>query len=303
MIIKDGITYMHEHVTINLSRIKNNDDTNLNCFDETVLEYKKLYSKGVRNIVDVTNMGMERNPLYVQRVADETGINIVQATGFYTEKFLPEIVKLASPSLLAQFMVHELHVGIVEDTFLELDGPTTSIKAQIIGEIASSKDGWTENEKKVFDASIQAHKKTDAPITTHTTLGTFGREQVALFKQENVNLSRILIGHVDLSGDIDYILSLLDQGVYVGFDTIGKENYLLDSIRVNMLQEIEKRGFIDQVVLSMDITRKSNMQYNGGIGYSYLLDCFVPMMQESGISESFITKMLQFNPQRFMNKE
>ena len=66
----DGITYMHEHTTINLSRLKNTDDTNLNCFDETVSEYKKMYIKGVRNIVDVTNMDMRRNPEYVQKVAD-----------------------------------------------------------------------------------------------------------------------------------------------------------------------------------------------------------------------------------------
>jgi len=42
----DGITYMHEHTTIDLSRLKNIDDTNLNCFDETVEEFKKLYAKG-----------------------------------------------------------------------------------------------------------------------------------------------------------------------------------------------------------------------------------------------------------------
>ncbi|MEA4830793.1 MAG: phosphotriesterase-related protein, partial [Enterococcus thailandicus] len=30
----DGITYMHEHTTIDLSRLKNIDDTNLNCFEE-----------------------------------------------------------------------------------------------------------------------------------------------------------------------------------------------------------------------------------------------------------------------------
>ena len=63
MVLQKGITYMHEHTTIDLSRLKNIDDTNLNCYDETVAEYKKLYDKGVRNIVDVTNMDMRRNPM------------------------------------------------------------------------------------------------------------------------------------------------------------------------------------------------------------------------------------------------
>lgn len=293
MVLVDGLTYMHEHTTIDLSRIKYIDDTNLNCFDETVAEYKKLYTKGVRNIVDVTNMDMRRNPEYVQKVAELSGIHIVQATGFYTEKFLPDFVTDFTVKELADFMINEIRTGIAD----------TAIKAQIIGEIGSSKNGWTEREKKVFDASVIAQLETGVPITTHTTLGTFGHEQVAFFKEANLDLSKIVIGHVDLSGNAEYILHMLDQGVYVEFDTVGKENYLPDMERVNMLREIEKRGYTDQVFLSMDITRKSNLEYQGGIGYSYLLDQFVPLLKDNGISANFIQKMLEQNPQIFMNKE
>lgn len=289
----DGITYMHEHTTIDLSRLKNIDDTNLNCFDETVSEYKKLYNKGVRNIVDVTNMDMRRNPEYVQKVAELSGINVVQATGFYQDKFLPEFVTDATIDELTEFMVREIESGIAE----------TAIKAQIIGEIGTSKDVMTERERKVFAASVIAQKQTGVPITTHTTLGTYGHEQVAFFKEHNANLEKIVIGHVDLTGDVDYILQMLDQGVYVEFDTVGKENYQPDLLRVQMLKEIEKRGYDDKVFLSMDITRKSNLEYQGGIGYSYLLDKFVPLALENSVSEQFIQKMLRYNPQIFMSQE
>ncbi|MFW8052543.1 phosphotriesterase family protein [Vagococcus fluvialis] len=292
MVLQKGITYMHEHTTIDLSRLKNIDDTNLNCYDETVAEYKKLYDKGVRNIVDVTNMDMRRNPLYVKRVAEETGMNIVQATGFYQDKFLPEFVTDYSIKQLTDFMVKEIREGIAE----------TDIKAHIIGEIGTSKNIMMPREEKVFEASVLAHKETGVPITTHTTLGTYGHEQVAFFKERGVDLSRIVIGHVDLTGDIDYILHMLDQGVYVEFDTVGKENYQPDLLRVEMLKEIEKRGYTDKVFLSMDITRKSNMEYMGGIGYSYLLDTFVPLALNNGVSQKFITKMLEDNPITFMNR-
>ncbi|MDT2814566.1 phosphotriesterase-related protein [Vagococcus carniphilus] len=292
MVLQKGITYMHEHTTIDLSRLKNIDDTNLNCYDETVAEYKKLYAKGVRNIVDVTNMDMRRNPMYVKRVADETGMNIVQATGFYQDKFLPEFVTDYTVKQLTDFMTKEINEGIAD----------TDIKAQIIGEIGTSKNEMTEREEKVFEASVIAHKETGVPITTHTTLGTYGHEQVEFFKKHGADLSKVVIGHVDLTGDINYILHMLDQGVYVEFDTIGKENYQPDLLRVEMLKEIEKRGFTDKVFLSMDITRKSNMEYMGGIGYSYLLDTFVPLALENGVSQKFITKMLEENPQAFMNR-
>ena len=50
----------------------------------------------------------------------------------------------------------------------------------------------------------------------------------------------------------------------------------------------------------MDITRKSNLEYQGGIGYSYLLDRFVPMLREGGVSDKFIRKMLMENPKQFL---
>ena len=234
---------------------------------------------------------MRRNPLYVQKVAEQTGINIIQATGFYQDKFLPSFVTEASIDQLSSLMIKEIEEGIAE----------TTIKAGIIGEIGTSKDRMTDRERKIFTAAVIAQQQTKIPITTHTTLGTYGHEQVAFFKEQQADLSKIVIGHVDLSGSTDYILKMLDEGVYVEFDTIGKENYQPDLLRIEMLKEIEKRGYQDKVFLSMDITRKSNLSYQGGIGYSYLLDTFVPMALENGVSQTFIDRMLRINPKKFMD--
>lgn len=284
-----GMTYAHEHTTIDLSSLKNTDDTNLDCFDETVKEYQKLYQKGIRNIIDVTVRGMKRNPAYVQHVAEASGINILQSTGWYQDKFFPDYIYEKTVNELADMMLEDIQVGI--------DG--TNIKAELIGEIGTSKNEMTERERKVFEASVLVQKQTGLPITTHTTLGTFGREQVAFFKEQQADLSRIVIGHVDLTGDTQYVLDLLKEGVYVEFDTVGKENYMPDITRVEMLRAIEEAGFTDKVFLSMDITRKSHFEYKGGLGYSYLMDTFVPLMQNNGISETFIEKMLLHNPQAF----
>ena len=53
MKLADGYTLMHEHVTINLSGVKKDEDCRLNCFEETVKEFKGLYGYGVRNILEV----------------------------------------------------------------------------------------------------------------------------------------------------------------------------------------------------------------------------------------------------------
>ncbi len=281
---------MHEHTTIDLSEVKNNEDCQLDVFSETVREYKKLYEKGVRNIVDVTNFGMGRNIPFVQKVAEESGINIIHATGFYQETFYPIQVFRESREELAERMINDITVGI----------KGTDVKAEIIGEIGTSHNKWTETERKVFEAVVIAHKETNKPITTHTTLGTLGHEQVAFFKENGVDLSRVIIGHVDLAGDADYIIHMLKEGAYVEFDTIGKENYMPDQVRADILKKIQELGLIDQVLVSMDITRKSHLEYQGGLGYAYLLDTFIPLLERSGITDESIDKVLVKNPITFM---
>ena len=288
--LKNGITYMHEHTTIDLSEVKANEDCQLDVFAETVREYQKLYEKGVRNIVDVTNFGMGRNIPFVQKVAEESGINIIFATGYYQDKFYPIQVFRETQEQLAERMFKEINEGI----------KGTDVKAEIIGEIGTSYNKWTDAEKKVFEAVVMVHKETHKPITTHTSLGTLGHEQVAFFKEKGVDLNRVIIGHVDLTGNFDYILKIIQEGAYVEFDTIGKENYMPDQVRADILRKLQDLGYIDRVLLSMDITRKSHLEYQGGLGYSYLLDHFVPRLQKSGITDESLEKMLVKNPITFM---
>jgi phosphotriesterase-related protein len=291
-ILVDGITLIHEHTTIDLSGVKKIDDTNLNCFDESVAEFKKLYELGVRNIVDVTADGMGRNVEYVEKVQALSGINIVQATGYYKEPFLPEYVYTMSIEALADKMVDEIENGI----------GTSKVKAGVIGEIGTSKDVFEAMEKKVFEAAVLAAKRTGCVISTHTSLSTLALEQAQFFMERGLNPNKIIIGHQDLLGDINQINQLIDLGFYVGFDTIGKNNYFPDTRRAELLYELQESGRLDHICISLDITRKSNMEYKGGIGYSYLLTDFIPLMLEKGVTQASIDKLLIENPHRLFGE-
>lgn len=282
MELKNGITYMHEHVTIDLSGIKKDLDCRLDAIDDTIKEFKELKKKGAANVLDVTNRGMGRNIEYALKVQEETGINIIFSTGYYKEPFLPEEVYKFSEDELKNVIVKEIIEGI--------DG--TKIKAQVIGEIGTSKDAVAPIERKLFIAGARAQEETGRPISTHTTLGRLGLEQLDILEENGADLNKVIIGHADLSGDIDYILKLIDRGAYVAFDTIGKINYMSEENRLSMLKEICSRGLSKRVVMSMDITRKSHLKARGGLGYSYLLDSFIPFIRENGISEKDIENML-----------
>lgn len=290
--LKDGYTLMHEHVTIDLSGVKKDEDCHLDCYGETVKEFKKLYEYGVRNVVEVTNIGMGRDIAYIQRVEKETGINIVKSTGCYKVPFIPKEMTKLSTEELADIMVHEIEEGFAG--FKE--------HAQMIGEIGTSNMEWKEEERKLFDAAILAHKRTGKPIYTHTTLSTLALEQARYLVENGANPKKVVIGHVDLSGDVEKIAEVLKTGVNVGFDTIGKNNYLPDEKRIEMLIELEKQGFLGQVVLSEDLTRKSHLKYKGGIGYTYLFETFLPKLRAAGMKEESIDICLRKNPKKIMDE-
>ena len=102
------------------------------------------------------------------------------------------------------------------------------------------------------------------------------------------------------SGDVEAILTALKKGFYVGFDTIHKNNYYKDEDKIKMLLEIEKQGYIDHVMMSLDITRKSQLKYLGGYGYDSLITNFIPQMLAAGLKKESIEKIFVENPRRFL---
>ena len=283
-----GRVLMHEHLTIDLSGEKD-ADANLDDDEAMINDLKLLKTAGIDTITDVTNLGMGRDIDRMAMISQKSGVNVVASTGFYKTPFFPDMVYEKSVRELSSFMIKEIVIGIDE----------TGVKAGIIGEIGTSRDGFIDEEKKVLLAAARVHAETGIPITTHTTLGKLGLEQIALFEKNGVNLERVIIGHLDLNPDMDYYLRILEKGCYIGFDTIGKNNYQPDGIRVGNLYKLVEKGYGDRIVLSLDITRKSQMKKYGGYGHSYIVESFMPMLLRNGISQKDIDMMLIENPKRF----
>ena len=256
---------------------------------ELAQEMNDLMTRGVRNVIEMTNRYMGRNAQFMLDVMRETGINVVACTGYYQDAFFPEHVATRSVQELAQEMVDEIEQGI--------DG--TELKAGIIAEIGTSEGKITPLEEKVFIAAALAHNQTGRPISTHTSFSTMGLEQLALLQAHGVDLSRVTVGHCDLKDNLDNILKMIDLGAYVQFDTIGKNSYYPDEKRIAMLHALRDRGLLNRVMLSMDITRRSHLKANGGYGYDYLLTTFIPQLRQSGFSQADVDVMLRENPSQF----
>ena len=263
-----NITYSHEHPRIDLSTGKNDPDCLLNGYLDCIDELKDIHEKGVIRWVDCSNHGIGVDWQNNKKIFDEVGIEIINSTGFYKTPFMPDYVSTASVEELAQIMLEDIAKG-----------------AKVIGEIGTSKNEWTKDEHKVFEAAIIAQKKTNTVIITHTTLGTLIQEQVDFFLEKGINPKKVIISHVALSNDLDAIRYALKKGFNVAFDTIGKTKYLPDETRVQFMKTLIQEGYMHQLLMSMDITR----------GYAYLLDTFIPMLEQAGISEDAITTITSKN--------
>ena len=176
-------------------------------------------------------------------------INVVVATGVYTYNEVPMYFHfqgpgtiLGGPEPMVDLFVREIREGIGE----------TGVRAGIL-KCASDRPGITPGVERVLRAVAQAHRATGVPITTHTPTPPepWGLEQQRIFKEEGVDLTRVVIGHSGGTVNTDYHLSLIDNGSYLGFDHFGLPGITLEE-RVDAVARLCARGYADRIVLSHD---------------------------------------------------
>ena len=256
------------------------------------------------------------NAALLPRIAEATGLNIVSGTATYREEFSPEWVKQASIEDLVDRFVADATTGIGE----------TGVRAGILGEQPTSEDRITDHEERGLRAAARAHHLTGLAISTHTTHGTMALEQIDLLEQEAVPLDRVVIGHLDNHPDLDYVRRVLDRGVSIGFDSIGKQYWDVrrpqpayqepdgrhdkpavrqsDRTRARHLATLVAEGYADQILLSEDLTGGQmwlNPATHGRHGYGYLGRVFLPLLAEKGVSSEAIDRMLITNPARLLS--
>lgn len=287
-----GITMCHEHLALNLTRVRGDEDSNFSCEDLIIEEVEQMMKYGVQTVIEVTCNDMGRDVFRLLKISEATGLKIVCATGFYLWQYHPESVLAGDVEEICDVFCREIQEGI--------DG--TQIRAGVIGEVASSRNEIAPSERKVMLAAAKASIRTGAAVTTHCQLGTMALEQSSLLQHEGMNPDKIILGHLDLENDREYHCRVLETGVNIGFDTIGKISYLSDEARADNLIHLIERGFEDHIVLSQDISRKSYLSVNQArSGYMRVMKDFVPLLKKKGVQQETLDKLLTKNPGRILD--
>ena len=284
--LKEGYTLMHEHLTIDLMP----GDLGGTGFDILCRELMELYTFGVRNIVDLTNQGMGRNPDLLRTLASDTGINLIPSTGYYLEAYMPPDIRTRPIEELAEEAVRELTRGIDEEGYT----------AGVIGEIGWSAPEAGELECRVWEAMSIAAAKTGAVISTHPSIGPEQIPQAEFLIKRGIKPEKIVIGHAEFFPNEEALLALMELGVNIGIDMIGQNGQGRDEYRADMVVMLRDRGFLSQVTLSTDLCEQRDLRQYGGFGYAHLFQSFLPLLRDRGVTEDEIDQMLGGNPKRIL---
>jgi phosphotriesterase-related protein len=129
---------------------------------------------------------------------------------------------------------------------------------------------------------------------------------LTLLEAEGADLSRVVLGHSDfLAGDLPYLTRLLDRGVTVEFDLLGRPPVVTRTRATDVevaatIVALVKAGHADRLVLSHDICTKTSLKAYGGTGYSFIEELFLPYLKRHGVTDAQITAMVVENPKRLL---
>jgi phosphotriesterase-related protein len=306
-----GPTLMHEHVFVLDTEILQNYPEEWGDEDKRVADavtrLNELKARGVDSIVDLTVIGLGRYIPRIEQIAKQTKINIIVATGIYTYRDAPLYFHfrgpgtvLGGPELIVDMFVRDITEGIADN----------GVKAGIL-KCATDEPGVTKDVERILRATAQAHRKTGVPISTHTHAATrVGLEQQRIFRDEGVDLSRVIIGHSGDTTDLRYLEELIGDGSYIGMDRFGIDTILSFEGRVNTVAEMCKRGHAEKMVLSHDaacynhwLPERPLPQILPRWHYLHIHNDVIPALKQKGVTEEQLRAMLVENPRKIFERQ
>jgi len=308
-----GMTLGHEHLLANPPAFVTDVDLQLTDEHAALRELSLFRRAGGGAVVEMTTVDYGRDTDALGRLSRASKVHLIAATGFNQGKFADGIVAQHSDEQLVEWLVAEVMVGTIpyeRPEYLQsrsgslLSGGTagTRPRAGLI-KASSGPGGPSAGERRGLGAAAEAHRRTGAPIGTHTEKAAWGLEQAQLFIDAGVPANKVLIGHQDFRPELDYLLEVASTGVNLGFDQFSKQKYLSDHRRVELVSGLAAAGHLQQIILSGDLARRSywpSYGHSARTGFAHISSQIRPMLLAAGLSAAEVIQLLERNPQRWL---
>lgn len=293
-----GKTDAHEHLLMRSPLLRGDE---LDDLERSSAEATELRRAGMDALVELTTIGLGRDPLGVAEISRRSGLNIVLATGIHREAHYPpeHWAHMVDAELLADLFIQDITKGCdAADYGGPLQRPT-EVRAGII-KVGAGYWSISPLERRVMEAAGEAHRRTGAPVVCHLELGTAAWEVLEVLVSAGVPPERVTLAHADRNPDPGLHAELANAGAYLGYDGVARAKYWPDSAILDCLTEVASRGGEDRILLGGDVARRSSFTSYGGMpGLAYLPRRFVPRLVEAG-GELLASKILVDNAARFL---
>ncbi len=271
--------------------------------DEAIADAAAFKHLGGGTIVDVTSIGIGRDPLALARISRATGLHVVMGAGYYVPLSHPPDLHLRTEDSLYEEMVREVTTGVGD----------SGIRAGILGELGCTYP-LTETSRRVLSAAGAASNATGAPISIHP--GSDPRsppEIIGALVGGGADPRRVAIGHLGFRHpEPSALLAIVEAGCYAQFDHFGSfedtslrsadsaDFVVNDSQRLEMAEFLLSEGYGDRILFSHDVCWRSHRLAKGGKGYSHVIENLCPRMRSRGWTDRQVDDVLTVNPARLL---
>jgi phosphotriesterase-related protein len=280
---------------------QNMDDLLLLDEQEAITEAIDFKLAGGNSIVELSNIGLGRDPAALARISRATGLNVIMGSGYYLAVSHGPEMDAKTEEEITDEIVRDIMVGVAN----------SGIRSGIIGEIGCS---WplADNERKSLRAAARAQQLTGAALNVHPGQSEeAAMEIVKILDDAGADLTRTVIDHIDRAvRNPENRIKLAKTGCYLEYDLFGREGYYPmhhrvidlpnDAQRINEIIELINKGYLNQMLISQDIWNKTQRCAYGGWGYAHILRDTLPVMRVKGMTEEQIHTIMVENPKRLL---
>lgn len=302
-----GFTLMHEHVLVGGPGIFQSFPDLFGPEDRTqraIEALKRAKSHGIDTMVDATTHDLGKEPEFLRTVSEGSGVNIVNTTGWWLS--VPGFLRGVSANQMAREFVRDIEEGF----------RGTNVKAGIL-KCAADYEGVTPELEVMARAVSRAHNETGLPIMVHShPTNQVARRQIAIFREEGVDLTRVKIDHSNDTTDTEYLQWILDQGCYLGLDRY-PGRLVSPYMRTVTLNRLIEMGYEDRLCPSHDciclhlhkerpdgtIPQEHEFTRSNMDQFLFIHRHVIPDLKELGVTDRQIEKLFVDNPRNFFSSQ
>ncbi len=292
-----GITLVHEHVLVDFIGA---DSTGYHRWDkhdvvERVAPYlSEIYDLKVQTLIECTPAYVGRDPELLQKLSEETGMNLITNTGYYGASknlFLPASFYSLSAEELSFLWIDEFENGI--------EG--SGIKPGFIKIGVDGGDTLSQEHKKLITAAALTHLHTGLVIASHTGPDKPAYEQLSVLKSFGIDPSSFIWVHAQ-RGTLNGNIRAARSGAWVSLDNVSLQRDPGTTFSIewyaDRIMAFKEANLLSRVLVSHDAGWYSPGLENGGDfrGYTDIFTSLVPALKERDFSQEEVNQLLVINP-------